>query len=51
MIDFGSTYTKTIAVNMETEEIIGTSQAPSTVKDNIMIGLNEALDNLNRIIG
>ena len=39
LIDFGSTYTKIRAVDLEKEEIIGSSQAPSTVETDMTIGL------------
>jgi sugar (pentulose or hexulose) kinase len=31
LIDFGSTYTKVVAVDLSNAEVIGRSQAPSTV--------------------
>lgn len=46
LIDFGSTYTKITAVDIEGESIIGTAQAPTTVNTNIMEGLNNALAEL-----
>ena len=42
MIDFGSTYTKLVAIHIEDATIIGRGQAPTTV-DDLMVGLNEAL--------
>ncbi len=50
-IDFGSTYTKVVAVNLDNGEVIGTSQAGTTVEDNIMIGLDKALKELYRLTG
>ncbi|MDF2674816.1 MAG: MutL protein, partial [Clostridiales bacterium] len=38
LIDFGSTYTKLTAVDMVTEEVIGTSKDLTTVSTDIMIG-------------
>jgi uncharacterized protein (TIGR01319 family) len=50
MIDFGSTYTKTVAVDLTSSRILGCAQAPTTVQD-LMIGLTEALANLAQITG
>lgn len=46
LVDFGSTYTKIIAVDIEKEVVLGRSQAPTTVESDIMIGFNNALSNL-----
>jgi uncharacterized protein (TIGR01319 family) len=51
LTDFGSTYTKVVAVNREKEEIVATAQAPSTSNCNINIGLQSALDKLRIEIG
>ena len=51
LIDFGSTYTKLTAVDIENEEIIATSKALTTVDSDIMVGFNNAYDNLNEKIG
>ncbi|SKA90265.1 conserved hypothetical protein [Caloramator quimbayensis] len=52
LIDFGSTYTKLTAVDIENEEIIGTAKALTTVNEDIMIGFNNAFkilkDNLKK---
>lgn len=45
-IDFGSTYTKIAAFNLEQEELVGTAQSRTTVDSDITIGLREALDQL-----
>lgn len=50
LIDFGSTYTKLTAVDIENEEIVGTAKDITTVDSDIMIGFNKALDKLNKII-
>ena len=39
LIDFGSTYTKLTAVDLEKEEIIGTGLSYTTVKTDINEGL------------
>ena len=44
LIDFGSTYTKLTAVDVETEEILGTARGITTVETDIMEGLQEGLD-------
>jgi len=44
LIDFGSTYTKVMAVDLETERSIGRAQAPSTVDTDVLQGLLRALE-------
>jgi len=46
MVDFGSTYTKVTAVDLENEILIGTAQSPTTVFSDITLGLNLALEKL-----
>jgi uncharacterized protein (TIGR01319 family) len=46
LVDFGSTYTKTIAADIEKEEILGWAQAQTTVETDIATGLNKALSQL-----
>jgi uncharacterized protein (TIGR01319 family) len=46
LVDFGSTYTKVIAVDLNTEELLGRAQSPSTVQDNMLIGLQNSLGKL-----
>ncbi len=43
LIDFGSTYTKVVAVDLESAEVIGRSQSPSTVQTDVRAGLLDAL--------
>lgn len=43
LIDFGSTYTKLTAVDLESERILGTSQAYTTVSTDINDGLRKGL--------
>ncbi len=43
LIDFGSTYTKLTAVDIENEKILGTAAAYTTVQTDINDGLNNAL--------
>lgn len=51
LIDFGSTYTKVTAVDLETEEVLGTAQSSTTIEDDVRIGLNKALDQLKEQCG
>lgn len=46
LVDFGSTYTKLCVVNIDTEQIVLTSSAITTIEDDIMIGFNEAYDKI-----
>ena len=43
LIDFGSTYTKLTAVDVEKETILGTAAAYTTVQTDINEGLEKAL--------
>ena len=51
LIDFGSTYTKLRAIDLERSEIIGAGQGPSTVASDINVGLQAALADLEQRIG
>ena len=44
LIDFGSTYTKVVAVDLDKEEILATARVPSTVETDITEGLKKALE-------
>ena len=46
LIDFGSTFTKVAAVDIEKVELIGKAQSPSTVNTNMLYGLQNSLDKL-----
>jgi uncharacterized protein (TIGR01319 family) len=46
LIDFGSTYTKVTVVDLDHEEILGSASAGTTIRTNIMEGLNEALQQI-----
>ncbi|MBN1189203.1 MAG: glutamate mutase L [Dehalococcoidales bacterium] len=50
-IDFGSTNTKVVALDLEAEELLGTAQFTSTVGTNIMTGLKAALEKLQKATG
>ena len=49
LVDFGSTYTKIAAADLESEEILGWAQARTTVDTDITSGLNHALSRLEEI--
>ena len=51
LIDFGSTYTKITAVDVDSEEILGTAQSYTTIETDIINGLNNALAILREKIG
>ncbi len=46
LVDFGSTYTKITAVDLQHGLVVGTASAPTTVKTNVMEGFNAALKKL-----
>ena len=49
-IDFGSTFTKVAAFDIDREELVARVQAPSSVDTDITVGLMEALDALREIV-
>ena len=51
LIDFGSTYTKVTAVDVEGEQILGTAQSFTTIETDINDGLNNALSILQEKTG
>ena len=51
LIDFGSTYTKLTAVDVEAESILGTAAAYTTVETDVCDGLNQALAQLEEKTG
>lgn len=50
-IDFGSTYTKVVAVDLRGETLLGVAQALSTVETDITLGLQKALGRLETALG
>jgi len=50
-VDFGSTYTKLVAIDAEGETLVGTAQAPTTVQEGIDVGLDRALEALRSSCG
>jgi len=51
LIDFGSTYTKLRAVDLDDARLIGTGQGPSTVLTDVRIGMHAALSDLEANLG
>lgn len=51
LIDFGSTYTKLRAVDLTEGAIVAAGQGPSTVTDDITVGMQAALDDLSSHMG
>jgi len=51
LIDFGSTYTKLRAIDLERRSVLGAGQGPSTVASDITIGMKAALADLERRLG
>jgi uncharacterized protein (TIGR01319 family) len=51
LIDFGSTFTKVTAVDMEAGRLLGTARAATTVDEDITIGLEAALSELGKQVG
>lgn len=45
-VDFGSTYTKVVAIDCEGELLVGVAQSPTTVREGVMVGLERALARL-----
>jgi uncharacterized protein (TIGR01319 family) len=51
LIDFGSTYTKLRAIDLDRRRLIGGGQGPSTVATDVMTGMKAALADLERRCG
>ena len=49
-IDFGSTFTKAVAFELDNEELLARVQVPSTVDTDISVGLREAFDKLSETV-
>ena len=50
-VDFGSTFTKVIVIDLHKETIVARSISPSTVDTDITIGLQSAFNKINNKIG
>lgn len=51
LIDFGSTWTKLRAVDLDDPRVLATGQGPSTVTSDVTVGLDAALADLGRKLG
>lgn len=51
LIDFGSTYTKLTAVDIDSERLLGTADSYTTVQTDVSEGLNRALEKLHQQTG
>ncbi len=51
LIDFGSTFTKVVAVDLDNVEVIAAARVPSTVETDITVGLEKALKEITSITG
>ena len=51
LIDFGSTYTKLRAVDLDAPRVLASAQGPSTVTTDVTIGLDQALAALGAKLG
>jgi uncharacterized protein (TIGR01319 family) len=49
-VDFGSTFTKLVAFDLEAEELLGRVQVPSTVDHDITVGLEQAFELLSEVV-
>jgi len=50
-VDFGSTYTKVVAIDCDGESLVGMAQSPTTVSEGVMSGLGRALARLEETSG
>jgi uncharacterized protein (TIGR01319 family) len=51
LIDFGSTFTKLRAIDLDVRRMLGAGQGPSTVATDITIGMRAAMTDLERQLG
>ncbi len=47
LIDFGSTFTKVVAVDLDKEDVVSVSRVPSTVDTDVTVGLEQAFKQIN----
>lgn len=50
-VDFGSTFTKVVLVDLAAETVLGRVQVPSTVETDITVGLRQGIEGIGRILG
>jgi activator of 2-hydroxyglutaryl-CoA dehydratase len=51
LIDIGSTFTKVVVVDLDSEEIISRIASPSMVREDVTIGIRKALGKVEEEIG
>lgn len=51
LVDFGSTYTKALAVDLDTAHVLAAAQTPTTAATDISIGLGRALEQVSADTG
>lgn len=51
LIDIGSTFTKVVAVTMEEGSILAKAKSPTTVENDVTLGILKALESIDREIG
>lgn len=51
LIDFGSTYTKMTAVDLDQPAVLGTACARTSVEDGLLLGYKTALHHLEKVVG
>jgi uncharacterized protein (TIGR01319 family) len=51
LIDFGSTFTKVVAVDLDSIEVVAAARVPSTVDTDITVGLRQALQEIEENTG
>ena len=51
LIDFGSTYTKVTAVDLDDQQLLGTADSFTTIQTDVGEGLKNALDKLHAKTG
>ncbi len=51
LLDFGSTYTKVVCVDLEAQRVVLTDKRPSTVGTDARIAMNQCLEAVRNIIG
>lgn len=51
LIDLGSTFTKAVAIDLEGEEVVSGVKSPSTVSEDVTIGLKNALHQIEKKVG
>jgi uncharacterized protein (TIGR01319 family) len=50
-IDIGSTFTKVVAIDLKKEEVISRVESPSTVEEDVTIGLSKVLGKVEKDVG